>query len=90
MEFEYDPSKSATNKDKHGIDFEESKALWQDEWLLILDARTETEPRFLAIGRIALVNWTAICTDRAGRTRIISVRRSRQKEIEAYEEDHRG
>ncbi|NMG39525.1 BrnT family toxin [Chelativorans sp. ZYF759] len=90
MEFEYDPSKSATNKDKHGIDFEESKALWQDEWLLILDARTETEPRFLAIGRIARVNWTAICTDRAGRTRIISVRRSRQKEIEAYEEDHRS
>jgi len=30
MNFEYDPSKSVGNKDKHGIDFEEAKALWDD------------------------------------------------------------
>nr|WP_283171045.1 hypothetical protein [Curtanaerobium respiraculi] len=30
MEFEYDPAKSASNKLKHGIDFEDGKALWDD------------------------------------------------------------
>jgi uncharacterized DUF497 family protein len=28
MKFEYDPGKSAENKRKHGIDFEEAQALW--------------------------------------------------------------
>lgn len=28
MEFEYDPAKSASNKAKHGVNFEEAKALW--------------------------------------------------------------
>ena len=28
MIFEYDPKKSEANKAKHGIDFEETKALW--------------------------------------------------------------
>ena len=29
--FEFDPAKSALNKDKHGIDFVEAQALWKDE-----------------------------------------------------------
>lgn len=29
MKFEYDSDKSARNKIKHGIDFEEAQALWQ-------------------------------------------------------------
>jgi len=28
MQFEFDPQKSAVNKDKHGIDFVEAQALW--------------------------------------------------------------
>lgn len=30
MHFEYDQQKSASNKEKHGIDFEEAQALWDD------------------------------------------------------------
>jgi len=30
VEFEYDPVKSETNKQKHGIDFERAKELWRD------------------------------------------------------------
>jgi len=29
--FEYDENKSIKNKLKHGIDFEEAKALWENE-----------------------------------------------------------
>ena len=31
MKFEYDIKKSLSNKQKHGIDFEEAKLLWNDD-----------------------------------------------------------
>ena len=31
MKFEYDINKSLLNKQKHGIDFEEAKLLWNDD-----------------------------------------------------------
>ncbi len=85
MDFEFDPEKSAANKVKHGIDFVEAQALWLDEALIEAPARTEDEPRFLAVGRIAGRSWSAVFVRRGGRTRIISVRRSRKEEIKAYE-----
>jgi uncharacterized DUF497 family protein len=85
MEFEYDPAKSASNKDKHGIDFEEAKALWKDDDLFEIEARSDEESRFFAIGQIGGVNWTAVYTIRNGRLRMISVRRSRTTEVKAYE-----
>lgn len=50
MKFEYDPAKSAANKAKHGLDFEEAKALWKDENLLEVPVLRTGEPRFLVIG----------------------------------------
>ena len=85
MDFEFDPNKSAANKDKHGIDFNEAQALWADLRLLVAPARTVDEPRFIAIGRIGARHWSAVCTPRAGRIRIISVRRARREEVERYE-----
>ena len=52
MPFEYDLNKSAANKDKHGIDFDEARALWRDPWLLEAPAKTVDEPRFIVIGKI--------------------------------------
>ena len=87
MEFEFDLSKSATNKAKHGIDFVEAQALWQDDRLVQAMSRANAadEPRFLAIGRIDGRHWTAICTPRGETIRIISVRRARKEEIGYYE-----
>lgn len=85
MIFEFDPKKSLANKAKHGIDFEEAQALWQDARLLEAPARTEDEPRFLAVGRISDACWSAIFTRRGESIRIISVRRARRTEIEHYE-----
>ena len=86
MDFEYDPSKSESNKDKHGIDFEEAKALWEDPALLEIEARVTGEPRFLLIGRISGKHWSAVVTYRGEKARIISVRRSRKEEVTLYEE----
>jgi uncharacterized DUF497 family protein len=83
--FEFDPAKSQANKEKHGIDFIEAQALWDDPALLEIPARTSDEERFVLIGLIAGKHWSAIVTYRADRIRIISVRRSRKEEVVAYE-----
>ena len=87
MKFEYDPDKSAANKAKHGIDFDEAQALWGDPRLLEAPARTQDEARFLAIGRIGAKHWSAVFARRGPYVRIISVRRSRKQEVEIYESD---
>lgn len=87
MPFEFDSDKSAANKAKHGVDFEEAQALWNDPWLLEAPARTDDEPRFLAIGKIRGRHWSAVCVRRGDNVRVISVRRARRKEIERYEGD---
>lgn len=84
MPFQYDPAKSAANKAKHGIDFEEAQEWWGDDKALIRRVTTHSEVRFLFIGRIGQQFWTAVTTDRDGNTRIISVRRARDNEIEDY------
>ena len=85
MEFEFDEQKSRLNKTKHGIDFVEAQVLWNDVDLLEIPAKTEDEPRTILIGKIGDKHWSAIVTLRQGKTRIISVRRSRQEERELYE-----
>jgi uncharacterized DUF497 family protein len=86
MRFEYDPQKSATNKQKHGIDFVEAMLLWDDWDLLEIPAKTvEDEGRCLVIGRIGTKHWSAVITYRDDIVRIISVRRSREKEVKYYE-----
>ncbi len=85
MEFEYDPNKSATNKAKHGVDFEEAQALWEGP-VLTVRLNYDAEPRFAAIGMLLGKHWTAIVTHRVGRVRLISVRRSHPKEERAYDE----
>jgi uncharacterized protein len=85
VEFEFDPEKSAANKAKHGIDFEAAQALWVDDDAIEVDARSETELRKAIIGVIEGKHWIAFFTLRADAIRIISVRRARDYEVEAYE-----
>lgn len=85
MNFEYDPGKSASNLLKHGIDFDQAQALWEDPWMLEAPAKIEDELRFLSIGKIQGKHWAAIWTLRGDAVRIISVRRARKEEIGYYE-----
>ena len=85
MEFEFDANKSKANKKKHGVDFAEIQALWEDPDLLEIPARVTDEPRFLVIGTMSGKHWSAIITYRKEKTRIISARRSHKTEVELYE-----
>jgi uncharacterized DUF497 family protein len=87
MVFEYDPHKSAENKRKHGIDFEDAQRPWADPGLMEIPARTSDEPRWLLIGKIGGKHWSAIITRRGENIRLISVRRSRDEEAALYESE---
>jgi uncharacterized DUF497 family protein len=85
MGFEYDSDKSAENKRKHGVDFEEAQTLWSDPALLEIPARVSDEPRWVVIGKMNEKHWSSVTTRRGDNVRIISVRRSRDEEVEVYE-----
>lgn len=85
MKFKFDPAKSKANRHKHGIDFVDAQALWDDPGLLEIPARTTDEARFIVIGKIDDKYWSGIITYRDEMIRIISVRRARNEEIELYE-----
>ena len=85
--FEFDEAKSLANKAKHGIDFIEAQELWLDVDLLRIPARSDAEERFLFIGTIDGRHWSAIVTHRGETIRLISVRRSRPLEVQAYEDE---
>ena len=85
MKFVFDVNKSQSNLQKHGIDFVAAQALWDDPGLIEIAARSvKREARSMLIGRIGSTHWTAVVTYRANFIRLISVRRSRAQEIQAY------
>jgi uncharacterized DUF497 family protein len=85
IKFEYDEKKSQSNKEKHGIDFKEAQSLWKDDKRLVNRSSYIEEERNLLIAKYEGKMYTAVYTERNGVIRIISVRRTRDKEIREYE-----
>jgi uncharacterized DUF497 family protein len=83
--FEFDPSKSESNLEKHGIDFVDAQAIWRDSDFIEVQAKSGDEPRSLVLGMIGGKHWSAIITYRSEVIRIISARRSRESEVALYE-----
>lgn len=67
------------------MDFVDAQSLWDDPMLLEIPAKTDDEPRFLAIGRIGAKYGSAVLTYRGINIRLISVRRARIEEVALYE-----
>jgi|TARA_R110002095_G_scaffold168527_1_gene146233 uncharacterized DUF497 family protein len=84
-DFEFDNNKSTSNLEKHGIDFASAQKLWLDAGLVEVKAKSEDEPRFVVIAKIANKYWSAVITHHGSSIRIISVKRSRKAEVEIYE-----
>lgn len=82
---EFDPKKSVSNIEKHGIDFVDAQAIWKDTDFIEVRAKSDDEPRSLVVGMIGDKHWSAIITYRSEKIRIISVRRSRDSEVALYE-----
>ncbi len=90
MRFEWDPAKSTANKLKHGIDFTAARDLWLDENRIEIHLSHPVENRRIIIAKLNNKHWTAVYTIRGGATRIISVRRSREKEAALYDKEKIG
>lgn len=85
MGFEFDQVKSESNKVKHGIDFVEAQALWNDPDCIGFPAKSDDEERFALLAMLESKLWVAFYTTRENKIRIISVRRARTNERKLYE-----
>lgn len=88
MEFEYDKAKSDLNLEKHGIDFEEAQALWDDRNRVEFRLQAAGEKRFGVLARYAGCVWLAVTTLRGLRIRIVFVRRATLKEASFYDKEN--
>ncbi len=89
IEFEWDTSKAASNKRKHGITFEEAKSVFYDDFAIQFfdDENSEQEDRFLILGRSNQSRALLIshCEKDSGNLiRIISARKATAKERKLY------
>jgi len=89
LRFEWDPVKSKTNLDKHGVSFEEATSVFYDERAVEFydDDNAEWADRFLLLGISAKLRLLMIChCYRANESviRIISARKATKKESKHY------
>ncbi len=85
MEFEWDEAKRQSNIEKHGIDFAEAVAIFDNYVSMYQDTRADYgEVRYVSIGLLQGVEIAVIHTFRGGKNRIISARKARVKERRMY------
>ena len=82
MKFEWDENKNISNIKKHGIDFNDAKEIFNDEYRKISpDLRKNyKEERWITIGKIADIIIVLVYTIRNSNHRIISARYAKKKE----------
>lgn len=90
MDYEWSEVKEKLNIIKHGVDFNEAKSVFGDEYALVLydEEHSENEERFLLLGmsekeRVLLV---VHCYKEEDTIRIISARKATARERKQYEE----
>lgn len=89
MQFEWDRGKSAENREKHGVTFEEGATAFEDPLsLTILDPdSSDDEARFILIGHAFSGRLLVVVhTDRDESTRLISARLATRRERQFYEQ----
>lgn len=88
-EFEWDPRKAGVNRRKHGIDFADATAVFEDERALTVpdEITAVDETRMLTLGRDAMARLLVVAyTWRGERIRLISARRATPNERRHYRE----
>lgn len=90
MEFEWDQEKAQSNRDKHGVSFEEAQTIFDDP--LYVDFydpdHSENENRYIIIGTSSVGNILLVSyTERGDIIGIISARQVTKQELKAYQED---
>ena len=89
ISFEWDKQKNISNKDKHGVSFEEAKTVFLDENAIQFydDNNSEMEDRFLLLGRSFHFRMLMVChcvREKDSIIRIISARKATKNEQKYY------
>ena len=81
--FDWDEDKQQQNLNKHQIDFDDAIAIFENP---VVRARSDRngEVRYLAVGLVSGIAISVVYTERNDRCRVISARRARNYEREAY------
>ncbi|NBB98793.1 MAG: BrnT family toxin [Alphaproteobacteria bacterium] len=85
--FQWDETKRLSNIEKHQLDFYDAAEIFSADHLT-LPARSNIEPRFIAVGALAEEVIAVIYTIRDDSIRIISARKARTDEREQYQDLH--
>ena len=87
MRFEWNQAKNENNIRKHGIDFADVEAMFNQPILTLPDNREGYgEQRRVAIGRLRALICVVVYTERSGDViRVISARKATRYEIQRYE-----
>ena len=83
-QIEYDEQKRQQTLVKHGIDFLDAAYIFGSDYLR-LRGISEAEERFIAVGAVQMITIAVVFTMRGETIRIITARRARRNEREAYE-----
>ncbi|HEY1931819.1 MAG TPA: BrnT family toxin [Acetobacteraceae bacterium] len=86
MEYEWDEAKRRSNLAKHGVDFAQNLEFeWSSAVIRQDRRRNYGERRRRAQGRIGDRLYTLVYTEREHRTRVISLRKAKQQEVDFYD-----
>ena len=89
MNFEWDPIKAARNRRKHGVPFHEAATVFGDRLAVTYHDpdHSASEQRFITVGMSSAGRVLIVAhADRGENVRIISARRTTQRERKHYEE----
>jgi uncharacterized DUF497 family protein len=85
MRLEFDPTKDASNREKHGVSLALAGELEWDLALVWIDTRLDYgETRIIALAPRARILYYVAFVDRGETRRIISLRRANRREVEHY------
>lgn len=84
--FKWDEDKARQNIIKHGVTFDEAKAVFSDPFAFVrYDDRFDYgEDRFIVIGMSAAKVLVVVAVERDGPIRIISARKATKEEADVY------
>jgi uncharacterized DUF497 family protein len=88
--FEWDPSKAAQNRRKHGVSFHEAATVFGDPLALTYQDPDHSvkEQRFITVGTSSAMRLLIVAhADRSERISIISARKTTRRERTYYEQE---
>ena len=84
--FEYDPNKSQSNREKHGLDFVEAQELWEVHHVVFVGRNVGGESRQIIVGELRGRMHVAIFTCRGTVVRLISCHKADSRWVREFEE----